>query len=384
VTGSVFFFHESVYAEAGMSKDYYKILGVAKEAPEDEVKRAFRKLAQTHHPDKGGDPERFKEINEAYQVLSNKDKRQQYDQYGSTFEQARQQGGFRGFEGFGDFSSWAEATGVNFEDLFSGVFGGGLGDIFGGGSRGGARRQKRGRDLEVALQLSFKEAVFGVKKAIHLERRVACSSCEGSGAAKGSDLETCGACGGAGRVRSVQQTVFGAFQSVTTCEPCGGAGKKPSKQCERCQGRGTELKTDEITIDIPSGVDEGTTLEVREGGEAAGHGAPSGSLYVHVRVEASSEFTRDGTMIRSRTAISATSAALGDRVTVETVDGNVEVKIPAGTQPGDQLRLRSKGVPKRHGIGRGDHIVHIDVRIPEKLSRKEKQAWQQLRDVESS
>lgn len=362
-----------------MAKDYYEILGVQKSASADEVKRAFRKLAQEHHPDKGGDPEKFKEVNEAYQVLSDAEKRQQYDQYGKTFEQARAQGGFGGFEGFRDFSTWAEASGVNFEDLFSGIFGGGLGDLFGMGERGGRRRAARGRDLEVALEIDFKDAVFGVKKTLSLERRVACSSCQGSGAEKGTSLKACDRCGGSGRVRSMQQTIFGTFQSVTSCPTCESAGRVPEQQCRTCRGSGTELRTDEVPIEIPAGVEEGMTLELRGGGEAAGRGASAGSLYVHLRVKPNERFERDGDTIHSRITISAAQAALGDHVTVPTVDGEVELKIPTGTQPGDQLRLKGKGVPKSRGFGRGDHIVTVAVEIPKKLGKRAKELWEQLR-----
>ncbi|MDO8425146.1 MAG: molecular chaperone DnaJ [bacterium] len=363
-----------------MAKDYYNTLGVAKSASADEVKRAFRKLAQQHHPDKGGDPEKFKEISEAYQILSNVEKRQQYDQYGHTFEQARAQGGFRGFEGFGDFSNWAEATGVNFEDLFSGAFSGGLGDIFGMGQRGGAR-QRRGRDLEVAMEIHFAEAIFGVRKTLTLERRVECRECHGTGAEKGTDVQSCSQCGGAGRVRQVQQTIFGAFQQVRACPACEGAGKVPKTKCATCRGSGTQVRSDDLAIEVPPGVDDGTVLEMRGGGEAAGRGGAAGSLYVRLRVRPDARFTRDGETIRSQVAVSAPQAALGDTVDVPTVDGDVALKIPTGTQPGDQLRLKHKGVPRRSG-SRGDHIVTVDVKIPEKLSRKAKQLWEDLRSAE--
>jgi len=365
-----------------MARDYYETLGIAKGASTDEVKRAFRKLAQEHHPDKGGDPEKFKEVNEAYQVLSDTEKRQQYDQYGKTFEQARAQGGFGGFEGFRDFSTWAEASGVNFEDLFSGIFGGGIGDLFGMGAPGGRTRQRRGRDLEVNLQIDFKDAVFGVKKTLALERRVACAACQGSGAEKGTSLKACDRCGGSGRVRSFQQTVFGAFQAVTACTTCEGAGRIPEERCRACTGKGTEIRTEDVPIEIPAGVEDGVTLELRGGGEAAGRGVPAGSLYVHLRVKPDERFERDGETIHSRVAIGAASAALGDHVTVPTVDGEVELKIPAGTQPGDQLRLKGKGVPRARGFGRGDHIVTVVVEVPKKLSKRMKELWEELRNGE--
>jgi len=365
-----------------MAKDYYDILGIPKSASTDEIKRAFRKLAQEHHPDKGGDPEKFKEVNEAYQVLSDAEKRGQYDQYGKTFEQARSQGGFGGFEGFRDFSTWAEGAGVNFEDLFSGIFGGGIGDMFGMGGSQGRARQRRGRDLEVALQIDFKDAVFGVKKTLALERRVACSACQGSGAEKGTSLKACDRCGGAGRVRSFQETMFGTFQSVTACPTCEGAGRVPERRCGTCKGGGTEVRSDEVPIEIPAGVEDGVTLEMRGGGEAAGRGQPAGNLYIRLRVRPDERFTRDGETIHSRVIITAAQAALGDHVTVPTVDGDVELKVPAGTQPGDQLRLKGKGVPKPRGFGRGDHIVTVTVRISSKLSKRAKELWEELRKEE--
>jgi molecular chaperone DnaJ len=365
----------------GMAKDYYEILGVSKSASTDDIKRAFRKLAQEHHPDKGGDPEKFKEVNEAYQVLSDAEKRKQYDQYGQTFEQARAQGGFGGFEGFRDFSTWAEASGVNFEDLFSGIFGGGLGDLFGMGAQGGRRRQRRGRDLEVALQIDFKDAIFGTKKTLELERRVACAACQGSGAEKGTSMKSCDRCGGSGRVRQFQETIFGTFQSVATCDRCEGAGRVPEQQCKACKGGGTEVRTEEVPLEIPAGVEDGVTLELRGGGEAVGRGQPAGSLYVRLRVKPDERFERDGDTIHSRVTISAAQAALGDHVTVPTVDGEVELKIPAGTQPGEQLRLKGKGVPKSRGFGRGDHIVTVEVEVPRKLSRRERELWEELKRI---
>src|SRR3989338_8708989 len=267
-----------------MARDYYDILGVQKSASADEIKRAFRKLAQEHHPDKGGDPEKFKEVNEAYQVLSNAEQRQQYDQYGQTFEQARSQGGFQGFEGFRDFSTWAEASGANFEDLFSGIFGGGLGDLFGMGASGGRRRTRKGRDLEVTLDLDFKDAVFGVRKTVHLERRAPCATCQGTGAEAGANPKTGERCGGTGAVRNIQRTVFGNFQTIATCTACDGAGRIPERKCGTCAGGGTELKTADVVLDIPPGVESGMTLEMRGGGEAAGGRAPPGDLYRHPRV----------------------------------------------------------------------------------------------------
>lgn len=365
-----------------MAKDYYEILGVQKSASADDIKRAFRKLAQEHHPDKGGDPEKFKEVNEAYQVLTDAEKRQQYDQYGQTFEQARSQGGFQGFEGFRDFSTWAEGAGVNFEDLFSGMFGGGLGDLFGMGGSHGRTRQRRGRDLEVTFEIDFRDAVFGVKKTLALERRVTCASCGGSGAEKGSNLQACERCSGAGRVRSFQQTVFGTFQTVTTCTTCEGAGRIPKERCGACRGSGTELKHEEVPIEVPAGVEDGMTLELRGGGEAAGRGQPPGNLYIHLRVRPDERFTRDGDTIHSRVVVSAAQAALGASVTIPTVDGDVDLKIPAGTQPGDDLRLKGKGVPKTRGFGRGDHIVTIEVRIPKKLTKQEREHWEEIKNAE--
>ncbi|MBI4142335.1 molecular chaperone DnaJ, partial [Candidatus Uhrbacteria bacterium] len=288
-------------------------------------------------------------------------------------------GGFGGFEGFRDFSTWAEASGVNFEDLFSGIFGGGLGDLFGMGAPGGRRQQRRGRDLEVTVELDFKDAVFGTKKTLALERKMACRACGGTGADVGTNITACERCGGAGSVRTVQRTVFGNFQTVATCTACDGAGRIPERKCRTCTGIGTELRADNVAIDIPPGVDTGVTLELRGGGEAAGKGAPTGNLYIHIRVRPDDRFERDGETVHSVVTITPAQAVLGDHVTTPTVDGDVELKIPTGTQPGDQLRLKGKGVPKQHGFGRGDHIVTIILAIPKKMGKREKELWEELR-----
>lgn len=346
-----------------MSKDYYKILGVEKGAGKDEVKRAFRKLAHEHHPDKGGDQEKFKEINEAYQVLSDDTKRSQYDQFGSTFDQAGGAGGFGGFgQGFG-------GQGVNFEDLgdmFSGMFGGG----------GGRTRRAQGSHIQVDLQLSFKEAVFGVEKEIQVSKNNSCERCGGVGAEPGSSMKTCGTCSGSGVQEKVQQTMLGAIKSRIACENCQGQGEVPETKCSTCHGSGMEYGKKSLRVDIPAGVDNGMKIRVRGQGESIGSAGVAGDLYVVLYVKPDERFERAGEHIYTKQKVGFTQAALGDELQVETLDGKVKLKIPAGTQSGDKLRLKGKGVPKRHG--RGDMIVVVQVVTPKKLSRKQKKLMEEL------
>lgn len=348
-----------------MSKDYYKILGVSKGASQDEIKRAFRKLAHEHHPDKGGNADKFKEANEAYQVLGDDAKRKQYDQFGSE--------GPQGFGGFGGGGSPFGAGGFDpsmfeeFGDIFGGMFGG-----------GGGRRQRRrqGEDLAVTVTLSFKEAVFGVTKEIPLTKTSHCARCAGIGAEPGTKMQTCNTCKGKGSTVQVQQTLLGAMRMQVACSDCQGAGEKAEKACTECNGAGTARIRKTLTVDIPPGVDDGVQLRVRGEG-AAVQGGEAGDLYVQLRVTPDNRFRRDGTTLYSEKVIGFTQAALGDKVTVEVVDGKVELTIPQGTQPGDQLRLKGKGVPGARS-GRGDHIVIIKVETPKKLSKKEEELLKEL------
>lgn len=347
-----------------MSKDYYKILGVEKGASQDDVKRAFRKLAHEHHPDKGGNADKFKEVNEAYQVLGDAEKRKRYDQFGSA-EGPQGFGGFGGGQGFpGGFDS---SMFEEFGDIFGNMFGA-------GGGRG--RRSRRGEDIAVAITLSFKEAVFGVTKEIPLSRTGKCERCAGIGAEPGTKMQTCVTCKGKGTTVQVAQTMLGNMRMQVPCQDCDGRGEKPEKMCTQCHGEGTQHSRKTITVDIPPGVDDGVQLRVRGEGEAA-QGGDTGDLYVQLRVTADPRFRREGTTIYSEKIIGFTQAALGDKVTVDVVDGKVELTIPQGTQSGDQLRLKGKGVPGARS-GRGDHIVIVKVQTPTKLSKQETELLKEL------
>lgn len=363
-----------------MSKDYYKILGVEKGANAEDIKQAFRKLAHKYHPDKqGGDEAKFKEINEAYQVLGNADKRKQYDQFGATFDQ---QGGFGGGMNWDDFMKQARQGGgfgnVGFD--FGGVdLGDIFGDIFGfGGSGRQSRRKKRGEDIAIDLQLDFKEAVFGASREIKLNRKILCPACNGDGKEPGSNFINCSECGGHGQVTRMQRTFLGTMQTSATCPKCGGVGKIPEKKCKRCagpaSGGGFVNEVQNLKIEIPTGVNNGDTLELPSHGNAGAGGV--GSLYVNIFVKQSREFERDGWNIISRKKINAFQAMLGDVVDVETVDGTVELKIPEGTQSGTVFRLRGKGV--KHANSRGDQLVEVEVEIPRKLSRKARKALEEI------
>ncbi|MDO8435758.1 MAG: molecular chaperone DnaJ [bacterium] len=356
-----------------MEKDYYAALGLSKNATAEEIKQAYRRMAHQHHPDKqGGDEAKFKEINEAYQTLKDPDKRRQYDQFGNTFEQARSQGGFSGFQGFSDFSDFVRGSGVNdFGDIFS--------DFFGGGSGRGRARKPHGRDITVDVELDFIDAVFGVKKEISLFKPSVCSECHGSGAKKGSEMSTCSACNGSGQHAQVRQTFFGAFQSVQTCAPCNGSGKIIKTPCDSCDGRGVVRTQERYEVSIPEGIESETTLRLNGKGEAV-RGGTEGDLYVNIHVKPHAKFSREGKTIHSEETIPFSESLLGVTKEVETVDGTVSLEIPPGTRHGDTLRLRAKGAPPLGGGGRGDHLVHIVVTVPKKLSRRQRELIEELRE----
>lgn len=355
-------------------RDYYEVLGVDKGASADEIKKAFRKAAVKHHPDKeGGDETKFKEINEAYEVLKDQQKRQRYDQFGHAGVGGASGGGAGGnpFEGFGGFGG----QNVHFD------FGdGGLGDIFGqffGGGGGSQRGPRRGRDVEASLTLSFEDAVFGTDEKIELTMEDECSHCKGTTVEPGYSMKTCPTCQGAGQQTRVMNTIFGQMQQAVTCETCKGRGKIPEKVCSVCRGKGTERKRQEMTIKIPAGIDDGATIRLKERGEAIGDGA-RGDLYVHIRVKAHRKFTREGDIILSDEHISMVDAALGTEIDVETVDGSVRMKIPAGTQSGTDFKLSKHGVPHLRSEARGPHIVSVIVDTPTKLSKKQKELLEQF------
>lgn len=369
-----------------MSKDYYKILGVDKSASQDEIKKAFRKKAHEFHPDKsGGNETKFKEANEAYQALGDVKKRAQYDQFGSGFEQAGAGGasGFGGFQGgaggSGGFGGFQGATGgvhVDMDDL--GDIFGGIGDMFGFGGGRSQTRQQRASDIKVRIEISFLEAVNGVEKELSIKKKIVCDHCKGNIAEPGTKIETCKTCNGTGRVVKVQRTILGNMQVQGICDDCQGEGKIYAKKCTKCHGSGTIEGTDKFKIKIPAGIDNGETIRLTGKGEAGAKGAPAGDLYVVVSVRPDKRWERDGNNIRTEEKISFTAAALGDKIQIETVEGNVKLKIPAGTQSGTIFKLRGKGIVSLRGGRKGDHFVKIVVKTPIHLSRKQKKLLEEL------
>lgn len=348
-----------------MKRDYYEVLGVGKNASDDEIKKAFRKAAVKYHPDKeGGDEAKFKEINEAYEVLRDKQKRQRYDQFGHAGVGGAS-GGYSGgnpFEGFGGQNVHFDFGDGGFGDLFSSFFGGG----------GGSRGPERGRDVETSLDLTFEEAIFGVEKKISLTLDDTCSHCKGTTVEAGYELKICQTCEGSGQQQRVMNTIFGPIRQAVTCSTCRGRGKIPEKVCSVCGGRGTARKQQDMTIKVPAGVDDGATIRLSERGEATADG-PKGDLYVHLRVKPHKKFTREGDLVLSEEHIDIVSASLGTEINVETVDGTVRMKVPAGTQSGTDFKLSGHGVPHLKGSGRGAHIVSLIVDTPTKLNKKQKE-----------
>lgn len=352
-------------------RDYYEILGVSKDASADEIKKAFRRLAVLHHPDKeGGNEEKFKEINEAYEVLKDAEKRKRYDQFGHAgVGGASGGGGPSGFEGF-NFNG--QNVNFDFGDM-------GLGDIFGSFFGGGQQQQRnrRGRDIETVIDLTFEEAVFGVEKKLKLNVETECDHCKGSGVEPGYELKNCPVCKGSGQVVNVTRTIFGNIQQATTCHSCHGSGKKPEKDCSICGGKGVKRKDVNVDLKIPAGIDDGATIRLREHGEAVLNG-PKGDLYVHIRVKPHKKFTREGDLILSHEKIDMVIAVLGGQIKVDTVDGLVTMKVPAGTQSGSDFKLSGHGVPHLKREGRGPHIVTLDVETPTKLSRRQKELLEEF------
>jgi len=350
-------------------RDYYEVLGVGKNASADEIKKAFRKAAIEHHPDRGGDETKFKEINEAYEVLKDPAKKQRYDQFGHAGV------GGSGGDPFAGFGGGGQNVNFDFGDL-------GLGDIFnsffGGGQPGGGRqRQARGRDVETRVDISFEDAVFGTEVSLGLNLEDTCEHCKGSTVEPGHELKTCDTCGGAGQVTQVTRTIFGNIQQASPCPTCHGSGKVPEKVCSVCRGKGTQTKKQTIQLKIPAGVDDGATIRLREHGEAIANG-PKGDLYVNIRVKPHKRFTREGELILSEEHIDMVSAALGAEIEVQTVDGPVTMKVPAGTQSGSDFKLSGHGVSHLKGSGRGAHIVTLIVDTPTKLSRKQQELLRNL------
>ena len=351
-------------------RDYYEVLGVSKGASEDELKKAYRKLAKENHPDlHPGDKEceaRFKEINEAYEVLSDSDKRAKYDQFGHAAFDPNQGfggGGFGGFEGFGGFG-----------DIFGDIFGGFGG--FGGGGRN-PNAPRKGDNLRATVNIKFEEAAFGVKKEVFVAKVEQCPDCKGTGCAEGTTAEVCPDCKGTGSVKTTQRTPFGMVQSTGQCPKCKGRGKIIHTPCKSCRGIGSVRRQHKVTVSVPAGIDDGQTISLRGQGNVGINGGPAGDLLITVLVQPHARFERDGASILLEQEVSFAQAALGSEIEVPTLDGKVKLNIPEGTQPGSVFRLKGKGVPYLRANGRGDQFVTVKVAVPKNMSSAQKEALRQ-------
>jgi molecular chaperone DnaJ len=364
-----------------MAQNYYEVLGVDKSATGEEIKKSYRKLAHKYHPDKGqGDDVKFKEVNEAYQVLSSSEKRAQYDQYGQTFDQAQRNGqGFGGGSPFGaggfDFSGFGGGGGgveFDFGDIF--------GDIFGNRAPKSTRRE-RGVDLEMLVTINFEEAIFGVEKNITLEKKDACKECAGSGAKAGTKIITCAVCHGQGQIRSQRRTIFGNIATNTICEKCEGSGQVPESPCVNCGGSGVKRQQKTILVKIPAGIDNGQRVRISGEGELGYRNSKPGDLYLVVQVKLHKEFIRQGINLRKDIPISFTQATLGAKVNVKTLEGGIELKIPAGTQSGKVFRVAGRGVPVLNSNKKGDLFITARVIVPHKLTKQEEELLKKLADL---
>ena len=358
-----------------MGKDYYAVLGVDRKASKEEIKKAFRKLAHKYHPDKGGSDEaKFKEITEAYAILSDDKKRREYDAYGQAFPGGAGPGaGGNPFGGF-DFSGFQQGFGGNVDFDFGDIFG----DLF--GQRGGAGRgQARGRDISIDIELPFKEAAFGTERTVLIAKVGSCAVCGGNGAKPGTELEQCKTCNGSGKVHEVRNSILGQFSSVRACTACDGTGKVPKEPCTECKGHGTLRRQEEIRIKIPAGIDNGEMIRMPAQGEAV-KGGMNGDLYVKVHVKPHAVFRREGHNLIMNLPLKLTDALLGTTVSVEDLEGKtLEVKVPPLKRPEELLRVRGKGVPAG-GSSRGDLIIHLETAMPQKLSSKAKKALEDLKN----
>ncbi|OWY67004.1 molecular chaperone DnaJ [cyanobacterium TDX16] len=357
-----------------MARDYYEILGVSRSADKEEIKHAYRRLARKYHPDvnkETGAEERFKEINRAYEVLSEPEMRARYDRFGEAGVAAG--AGAAGFQDFGDIGGFADI----FESFFSG---------FGGaGAQGGTRRRSgpvRGDDLRLDLKLDFREAVFGGEKEIRISHLETCEVCSGSGAKPGTRPRTCTTCSGSGQVRRVTRTPFGSFTQVSTCPTCNGTGQMIEDKCEACDGKGARQVTKKLKITIPAGVDNGTRLRISGEGDAGDRNGPPGDLYVYIFVNEDTEFRRDGINVLSEIKLSYLQAILGSRIEVNTVDGPTELIVPAGTQPNTVMTLENHGVPRLgNPVSRGDHLITISIDIPTRITPEERELLEKLAKI---
>ncbi len=353
------------------AKDYYEILGVGKDASADDIKKAYYKLAHRYHPDKGtGDETKFKEINEAYQVLSDKDKRSQYDQFGSSFENGAGPGP-------GDFQwSWGQPD----MDFDFGNLGDIFGDIFGFGSTRKKKDSKRGKDIEVELTISLEETLLSEEKEISIAKYIVCPRCQGKGAEPGTKIKECFSCRGSGQVQQVRRTPLGSFTTLGTCPECGGEGSRPEKPCIVCKGEGRVRGEEKIKIFVPAGADTGQVIKVEGRGEAGKKGGKAGDLYLRIFVKPHHLFRRKSDDLYTLLPVSFSQAALGDEVEVFTLEGKkILMKVPEGTESGKTFRISGKGIPHFSGYGRGDLFVETVIRTPKKLSKKQKELLEELK-----
>ena len=358
-----------------MSKDYYETLGVSKGASKDEIKKAFYKLAHKYHPDKKeGDESKFKQVNEAYQVLSDDDKRAKYDQFGSAYQNMGgstggygAQGGFGGFDFSG--ANGAEFDFGNLNDIFS--------DFFGGGMGGGRREQRRGRDISTEINISFSDSIFGTNRKILITKTSECLTCHGSGAKAGTRMVTCKHCNGQGQIRESKRTIFGNIASNKICEACLGAGEVPEHSCETCKGKGVLRREEEVSIVIPAGIRDGEMIRMTGFGEAVPKGV-AGDLYIKINVAPHPVFKRDGHDLVMSLNLKLSDALLGTKYPIETLDGHIEVTIPEGVGINEILRVKGKGVPTGKNK-RGDLLIKLNIKLPSKLSRKSREIVEQLK-----
>ncbi|MBN2142608.1 molecular chaperone DnaJ [Candidatus Woesearchaeota archaeon] len=366
-----------------MEKDYYKVLGVEKSASKEEIKSAYKRLAKKYHPDLNKDDpnaaDKFKELNEAASVLGDDQKRQQYDQFGAdAFKYGGAGAGHGGFgagdfSGF-DFSGFGSGGGFDFDSIFD--------TFFGGGGMGGSRRRRtrsnRGNDLIYEMSITLEDVNKGLKKKIKVTKNSVCEKCEGKG---GHGEENCSTCHGSGMVRETRRTPFGIFQTTTSCRACQGNGVNFKDVCDECQGTGRNRASKTIEVSIPAGIMDNARLRVNGEGEAGYRGGPSGDLYILIHVEPHEVFERDDDDLLMKIDINFAQAALGDKIKIPTLDGKANLKIPAGTQPGDVLKMKGEGLKHLHGFGHGDLLVHINVEVPTKLSKKQEKLLKELQSL---
>ncbi len=357
-------------------KDYYKILGVNRDASQEEIKKAYRKLAHKYHPDKGGDEEKMKEINEAYQVLSNREKRAQYDKFGNNPNFGGEGGGFQNFGGFGFNFGFGGENGFDFDTDLESIFR----DFFGFGRRD-KRKKRKGEDIDIIMNIDLKETLKSTEKEIALEKKVVCQRCGGSGAEPKTKIKECFACRGTGEVQQMRKTIFGTITNYVVCPECGGEGKIPEKPCNVCHGEGRIDGVEKMKILIPAGIDSGQVITLRGKGNAGRRGAVPGDLYIKINVIRNPLFERKGDDLYTIVSIPISKAAMGGETNVPLLNGrSISLEIPAGTPSGKVFRIAGKGIPHFGRFGKGDLYVKINIQIPKRLTKEQKDALKKLKE----